>query len=484
MAEIDDFELLAEYAGKGSETAFTALVERHVRVVYSAALRQVHDPHLAEEVTQVVFVLLARKAHAFRRGIILSAWLLRATRFTSTNLLVSQYRRIRREHEAAQMQNTSPDDASWQYIAPLLDEAMSRLSEKDRNVLALRFFEQKSLEEVAASLGIDTGTAQKRVWRAVDKLRQYFARHGAAFSAAAITTSLSAHAVHGVPSGFSATMAATTALKGSAAASSTTTLINSTLKLMAWTKAKTALVAGVIVLLAAGTATVTVTRIHKPQNYPWQMAGFDGGVLAAAPPQLAILPSKVTYGASGNMGGKLMGTGVSAQSVVEAAYSDQGGWLKTTVVADLPKGEFDYIASLAGGNDARLREEVKRQFGVTARIETRKTNVLALTVKNANAPSLKPGTGHGSSGRSSRGEYTAVNQSLSSLIYFLAFYVKTPVVDHTGVNGQFDFHLKWDAIDVQHPNLEGLKEALLDQLGLELVPATEPIRVLVIEKAK
>src|SRR4029077_10436543 len=109
----------------------------------SAALRQVNDPHVAEEVTQVVFILLAKKASALKRGVILSAWLHRATRFTCTNVLVSQYRRVRREQQAFQMQTPSADSA-WEQIAPLLDEAMARLGQEDRNALALRFFEQKS----------------------------------------------------------------------------------------------------------------------------------------------------------------------------------------------------------------------------------------------------------------------------------------------------------------------------------------------------
>jgi len=484
MAEIDDFELLADYAGNGSEAAFTALVERHISVVHSAALRQVRDSHLAEEVTQVVFVLLARKARTFRRGVILSAWLLRATRFTSTNLLVGQFRRIRREQEAVQMQNNAPDDSAWEQIAPLLDEAMSRLAEKDRNVLALRFFEQKSLEEVGAALGIDAGAAQKRVWRAVERLRQYFSRRGVTFSVAGIATALSAHAIHVAPTGLAATTAAAAVLKGTAAPPATATLIKETLKLMAWTKAKT-VVASVVVLLAGTTATVTVNKIHRSQNYPWQVPGFNGSVLAGAPPQIAILPSKVPYAARGYMGSKMMGTGVSAQTVVEAAYSDLGGGLLQTVVtADLPKGTFDYIASLPNGNTARLQEEVKRQFGVTARIESRESNVLALTVKNANAPGLKPATGSAGSSRAGRGEYSAKNQPLAGLVYFLSSNLGSPVIDRTGETGNFDFQLKWDATDAQQPKAEALKQALLDQLGLELVPGAEPGKTLVIEKAK
>ena len=243
--------------------------------------------------------------------------------------------------------------------------------------------------------------------------------------------------------------------------------------------------AGVVVLLAGGTATVTVNSIHKQRDYPWQVPGFNGGVLNEAPPQLAILPSKLSSGAWGNMRTKMMGTGVPAQTVVEAAYSDRSrGSLQTVVMTELPRGRFDYIASLPTGNAEGLREEVKRKFGVVARNETRPTNVLVLTLKNANAPALKPGTSPGGSSSTSLGEYSSVNQPLSSLAGFLSGTLKTPVIDRTGDARPCDIHLKWDATDWQHPNLDALTQALLEQLGLELVPATEPIAMLIIEKAK
>ena len=267
MEQMDDFELLADYGRRGSEAAFAALTERYVRLVYCAALRQVRDPHQAEEVTQVVFVLAGEEgAHALREGVILFRLAAAApagspppisssanTAASGANRKPCKCKRLLHLPPTIPPGNTSP--RSWTKPCP-------RLGEKDRNVLALRFFEQKSLEEVGAALGIDTSAAQKRVWRAVDKLRQYFARHGAAFSAATITTTLSAHALHAVPSGLTATVAATAALKGTAATASTATLLKTTLKLMAWTKAK-----------IAATAVVFFKRsgdglCNKPASFP------------------------------------------------------------------------------------------------------------------------------------------------------------------------------------------------------------------------
>src|SRR5215213_2761069 len=96
----DDMALVQEYARSNSEEAFATLVSRHVNLVYSVALRQVRDPHLAEEVTQATFVVLSRKADSLGAGTILSGWLCRTARFTAGNALKMQQRRQQREQQA------------------------------------------------------------------------------------------------------------------------------------------------------------------------------------------------------------------------------------------------------------------------------------------------------------------------------------------------------------------------------------------------
>src|SRR5277367_5257744 len=96
----DDMALLGDFVQHGSEEAFAALVARHVDMVYSVALRRVRDGHLAEEITQAVFIILAQKAGRLGARTILSGWLCRTARYVAENALTMQYRRVNREQEA------------------------------------------------------------------------------------------------------------------------------------------------------------------------------------------------------------------------------------------------------------------------------------------------------------------------------------------------------------------------------------------------
>ena len=135
-------------------------------------------PELAEDITQVVFILLARKARSLRRETILSGWLYRTTRFTTADVLKSEFRRRRREQEA-QMESPTESDSNetlWQSIALVLDDAIGALSENDRNAIILRFFENRTFKQVGLVLGLNEDTARLRVSRAVEKLRSLLMR--------------------------------------------------------------------------------------------------------------------------------------------------------------------------------------------------------------------------------------------------------------------------------------------------------------------
>jgi RNA polymerase sigma factor (sigma-70 family) len=275
MQELDDAALLREYVERDSEEAFAALVTRHVNKVYSVALRHTGNPHSAEEITQAVFVILAKKSRHLGKRVILSGWLYQTARLTAVTFIRGRIRRARREQEAymqtALNENESDlsrrseteADAIWKQFAPLLDAAMAGLNETDRHAVVLRFFDGKNLREVGAALGANEDAAKKRVSRALEKLRTFFARRGVSSTTAIIAGAISANSVQAAPVALAKSVTAIAVAKGAAASGSTLTLIKGALKIMAWTKAKTAVVVGVASILAVGTATPIVIHHYK-----------------------------------------------------------------------------------------------------------------------------------------------------------------------------------------------------------------------------
>ncbi|HUZ07968.1 MAG TPA: sigma-70 family RNA polymerase sigma factor, partial [Candidatus Paceibacterota bacterium] len=267
----DDLALLRDYARNNSEAAFAAVVSHHVNLVYSVALRQVRDAQLADDITQAVFIILARKADSFGDKTILPGWLCRTARYASANALTIQRRRQQREQEAFMQSQfdsgtgfqpvVETEAEMWNQIAPLLDGAMEKLGQKDHDALVLRFFENRNFAEVGAALGASEDAAKMRVNRALEKLRKFFTKRGVDSTASVIAETISTHSVQAAPVGLAKTISAVAIAKGAAAGGSTLALVKGALKIMAWSKAKTAIVVGVGILLAAGITSVTVKQL-------------------------------------------------------------------------------------------------------------------------------------------------------------------------------------------------------------------------------
>jgi uncharacterized protein (TIGR03435 family) len=496
MRELSDAELLSAYANDRLESAFAVLVERYIALVYSAARRQVRSAELAEEVTQAVFVILAQKARSLSRRAVLSGWLCRAAHLTARNAERIEARRQRREQEAYMQ---SCDDQSetnaelWVQVAPLLDEAVAQLGESDRNAVVMRFYEQKPLREVGDALGIDADAAQKRVARAVEKLRKFLGRRGVAYPASAIGLAIQTNSVHAAPAGLAPAAVAAATAKGGLSAGSIAALVKAALKWMLWSQAKVGIVLAGGVLLAAGATTIVVqetggaTKVEKPATNPKKLRMYDRRVLDAAPPQVSIVSvNEPANGGYGSSNGKIMGIRQRALYVVKAAYNFNQMSTRVIVSAELPKGTYDFIASLPDGNEKALQQEVRRVFGVVARRQTIVTNILLLKVAGSNGPALQPGVYQNVELREEPGRFSSQSVSFFTLVQFLEAYFKTPVFDRTGLEGDFDIDLKWDEKRGEHGTLqnpEGLKQALLDQLGVQLVPAREPVEMMIIERA-
>jgi RNA polymerase sigma factor (sigma-70 family) len=251
-----DGELLQRYVQDGAEDSFGELLQRHADLVYSAALRQVRgDVHLARDVAQSVFSDLARKARSLQTRDNLAGWLYTSTHFAAAKAVRREQRRRQREQEAAPMHDNEPPP-DWEQLRPLLDSAMHRLKESDRQAILMRYFEKRSLGEIALQIGLTENAARMRVERALDKLRLYISSRGATTSATFLASALSANAIEAAPAGVAL------ALTNVALTSATGTgMIAQFINLLAATKVKTSIV---VAVLGAGAAATFL--VHQQSN--------------------------------------------------------------------------------------------------------------------------------------------------------------------------------------------------------------------------
>ena len=268
MTPSESAAALAEFVRSGSQQSFERIVAAHVGLVYAAALRQVSDAHLAEDVTQAVFIVLSRKAHSLSASTILSGWLIKTTRFCAANALRRRARQRHHEREAATMRPTviQPETAKQDLaeMLPHLDAALAKLAEADRAAVVMRFFEQRPAREISLALGTSEDAARQRIGRAVEKLRSHLRRAGAVLSAGAVVAALDAYAMPPAPSHLAGSVLA--AALSSASGSSAALIAKAAASMMRWVQLKLATGAAIVVTCAAAVGIPVVLQVG--QNSP------------------------------------------------------------------------------------------------------------------------------------------------------------------------------------------------------------------------
>jgi len=252
----NDQDLLGQFIRDASQDAFTELVRRHLNLVYSAAFRQVRSPELAEEVSQTVFTNLARHASQLAPDTALTAWLYQVTRHAAVDIIRREARRQAREQIAYQMSDMNEPPAEWAQIEPLLDEAMESLEPTDRAAVLLRYFENKTLREVGDALGASEDAAQKRVSRAVDRLRDFLLKRKVSVGAAGLAALVSTNAIQAAPSSLVAVIAAGSLAAATTISTSTTVAVVKTIAMTTLQKS----------MLAAALATAVGFGIYEARE--------------------------------------------------------------------------------------------------------------------------------------------------------------------------------------------------------------------------
>ncbi len=271
-----DLELLRRYSNDRAEDAFAEIVRRHLDLVYSAALRQVRSPHLAQEVAQSVFTDLACSAHRLAPDTVVAAWLYQVARRTAVDVVRREARRQLREQIAAEMNAMNAPSADWSGIEPLLDEAMNALDATDRAAVLLRYFENQSLREVGLALHTTEDAAQKRVRRALERLRRFFAKRGVTIGASGLGAVLAADAVQSAPAGLATTVTAAATVAGWSVTAATSAAAHMGWSRAFWHAARAK--PAVVVTAAALVGVATVLWVRSPARTR-QVSGSGDGVL-------------------------------------------------------------------------------------------------------------------------------------------------------------------------------------------------------------
>jgi hypothetical protein len=321
-------------------------------------------------------------------------------------------------------------------------------------------------------------------------LHRFLSKRGISSTTALIAGAISACSIQAAPVALANSVTAVALTKGALASGSTAALSQGVLQLMAWTKVKTAAVVGALVLLAVGSAIVVAGKT-RAARFETAFAKADAQTLDRAPAGLVLRPSRFSdrIDPAVQSGGRFLGRTMPVFWLFSFAY-EFPWWDRVVLPADAPRGTYDLLLALPDHPKEALREEIRRQLGFSARRETRMTDVLFLEINDAIGPELRVTRGGrptleftGWHTYSSSGMLAAANQPASRLASFLEDRLAWPVLDRTGLTGNYDITLHWNAQSNEPSENAEIQGAFLHQLGLKLAPGRAALEMLVVEKA-
>lgn len=228
------------------------------------------------------------------------------------------------------------------------------------------------------------------------------------------------------------------------------------------------------------------------------MAGSGSEQEKTAEPifELTVRPSLSTntWGVGGK--GEFTARGNTVWEILPRAFDQPyNSSARLLTNAPLSSGKYDFtvIQTPTPGADYNaleknvpllLQQVLRSAFGITGRKETREVDVLILKVKNSHAPGLVVSPTPGGASSSGLGIIEGTDQSIALVAMAIERLLKQPVFDETGLTNSYDISLKWDQKSWDKPNPEGLRKALAEQLGLELVADRRPVEMVVIEQTQ
>ena len=351
----EDSELLRRYSEEKSEEAFTELVQRHLPLVYGAALRRMGgDPHLAMDVAQTVFIALARRADAFSARTPLPAWLYRVTRNTAVDLWRREMRRRNRDLEIMKTQELSTSENAlpdWERLGSLVDAEMDGLPERDRTAVVLRYFAGRSYPDIASTLKLTEESARKRVDRALERLREQLARRGVTSTAAVLAGLLTANGAQAAPANLTATIS-----RGAVAAGAATGVSGLSAFLVFMSTSKIIATGAVVLLLGAA---YLLERERQMEELSRQLTTSQAMAALRTQPRMVapavtaapIAPVADPLGIAGDMG-KWLGQLQKVQDLL-GAHSDQ--WIPELGLLN----DRDWLIAAMG---AQLESEVDQRI--------------------------------------------------------------------------------------------------------------------------